>query len=363
MGAAVCRALARRGLSVLGLEQFELCHALGSSHGRTRVIRKAYFEDPRYVPLLKSAYELWHALERETGEKIIQFAGCLNLGPADHVCVKGARESAEQHGLPHEVLDAVEVHRRWPALHPAKGDIGVYETDAGFVVPERCVRHLAEGARAHGAELRERETVRRWHADGGIITVDTDAGQYRCKRLVITAGPWLGELAMAGVALSLRVERQVQLWFRPERAERFRVGQVPVFIHFVGDRAFYAIPAGEDGLFKVARHHGGEPTTPQRVRRDVTDADVAEVRAYLRAFVPEADVPAAASEVCVYTNTPDDHFIIDRHPHCDGVFIAGGFSGHGFKFAPVVGEIVADLATSGRTDQPIALFSIGRFAR
>lgn len=362
MGTAACRSLARRGLRVLGLEQFDLCHHRGSSHGRSRVIRKAYFEDPRYVPLLQSAYRLWHELEQSSGEQVIQYAGCLNLGPPDHVCVRGARMSAEQHGLPHEVLSAAEVRARWPALHPAVGDVGIYETDAGYVVPERCVQLLANEARAHGAELHEREVVRqKAHPQAKAIRVATDRAEYECRKLVITAGPWLGQI-MTGLSMPpLTVERQVQFWFRPPHPARFQVGALPVFIHFVGDRAFYAIPAGSEGLFKAARHHGGEPTTPDAVRRDVTEADEADVRAYLRRHVPEADVSAAASEVCMYTNTPDDHFIIDRYPKREDFIVVGGFSGHGFKFAPVVGEIVADLATHGRTEQPVDLFSLRRF--
>lgn len=360
MGAASCRALARRGMRVLGLEQFELCHARGSSHGRSRVIRKAYFEDPRYVPLLHSAYRLWQELEAETQETILHRTGCLNLGPPDHECVRGARRSAEEHRLPHEVMTAAEVRARWPVLAPAADDIGIYERDAGFVVPERCVRLLADQARLRGAELREREPVRRWSCAGGEVEVVTDAAHYRGAQLVLSAGPWLGPLV--GADLPLRVERQVQLWFAPPRPERFRAGRLPVVIHFLADRAYYAVPGLAGDPLKVARHHGGELSEPDQLRRHVTDSDEAEVRWYLRQHLPDADVAPAASEVCLYTNTPDDHFVIDRHPTREKVVIAGGFCGHGFKFAPLVGEVVADLLTQRRTDHPIGLFSIGRFA-
>jgi sarcosine oxidase len=364
MGAATCRALASRGARVLGLERFDLCHDRGSSHGRSRVVRKAYFEDPRYVPLLHAAYALWRELASQTGEEILHRTGCLNLGPADHECVRGARQSAEEHALPHEVLTAAEVRARWPVLDPAEGDVGIYEADAGFVVPERCVRLLADEARRRGAELREREPVRRWSSDGPDLAVATERATYRCRQLVVAAGPWLGRIpGPVPLELPLRVERQVQLWFRPRGPERFRAGRLPVLIHFLGGRAYYAVPASADDLFKVARHHGGETAEPDAVRRRVTAADEADVRSYLRRHVPEADAAPAASEVCLYTNTPDDHFVIDRHPGREDVFVAGGFSGHGFKFAPLVGEIVADLMLQGRTRHPVELFSARRFER
>jgi sarcosine oxidase len=363
MGAAACHALARRGLRVLGLEQFEPGHARGSSHGRSRIVRKAYFEDPRYVPLLREAYRLWHALEVQSGETLIQRTGCLNLGPPDHASVRGVRRSVEAHALPHETLSASEIRARWPVLHPAAGEVGIYESDAGFVVPERCLQLLLERARRHGAELRQGEPVRQWVPAGPDLAVVSDAGEYRCRQLVICAGPWLGRvLEGSGLELPLHVERQVQLWFRPERPERFAAGMLPALIHFAADRACYAVPAARDGLFKVARHHGGESVQPDAVRREPSDADVAEVRSWLRQYLPDADRPPAASEVCLYTNTPDGHFVIDRHPYREDVVVAGGFSGHGFKFAPLVGEIVADLLAGGRTPHAIEAFSIRRFA-
>lgn len=408
MGSAACYHLARRGLSVLGLEQFDLSHDRGSSHGRSRVIRKAYFEDPRYVPLLHRTYALWRLLEAACGERLMHLAGVLNLGPPDHVCIQGAQRSAEEHGLPHEALDAREVHRRWPGLVPNEGDVGLFESDAGFLLPELCCAAHVRLAREHGARIEARQKVLRWSADHSGVTVETDGERFEATYLVITAGAWLPEVVRQGGGNegrgnkgggsreaapanafvhggALTVERQVQAWFRPRDPALFRVGRLPAFVHFLNsarddaregrtaeehplphDRgsdnpaAFYAIPAlGEEGV-KVARHHGGAVTTAEAVDRSFAAADEQEIRRYLARHLPQADGPVIDAKICLYTNTPDDHFILDRHPSHSNVLIAGGFSGHGFKFAPVVGEVLADLIVEGRTGHPIEFLGARR---
>lgn len=372
MGAGICWRLARRGLSVLGLEQFAIAHDRGSSHGRSRVIRKAYFEDPRYVPLLHRTYEMWSALEDAAREKLVYRCGCLNLGPPDHPCIEGVQHSAKTHRLDHERLDAAEVHRRWPGIEPSPGDVGVFERDAGFLVPERCVTAMARQAEASGAEILTGSRVVRWSARHGRATVQTQAGQFACRQIVLSSGPWLanvlgverggdsGQADVSGLRLPLRVERQVQLWFEPNKRELFRVDALPAFIHFTGAETFYGIPElGDEGV-KVARHHGGAITTADDIDRAVRPADEEAVRGYLRRHLPQADGRRIDGQVCMYTNTPDDHFIVDRHVAHDNVWIVGGFSGHGFKFAPVVGEIVTDLVTEGRTDHPIEFLRAGR---
>ncbi|QDV92346.1 Monomeric sarcosine oxidase [Phycisphaerae bacterium RAS2] len=379
MGAAACYHLAQRGLRVVGLEQFDLCHDRGSSHGRSRVFRKAYFEDPRYVPLLHEAYAAWGRLEQETGQTLLNFVGCLNIGRADHPCLRGVRASVTQHGLAHEVLSAEEVRRRHPAFEPPPDHVAVYEADAGYLCPEDCVRAMADRARRAGAELRERTVVRSWRAlkpagaGGAAVRVETDDGAIVAGALVITAGAWLPSIA-AELGLPLTVERQVQAWFTPKEPARFAPGTMPVFIHFLdGDvntasasaanlsGAFYGIPDHGQGV-KIARHHGGTATTADTVDRAAHPADEADIRRYIRAHMPTADGPLRDAKVCLYTNTPDDHFVIDRHPSHENVFLAGGFSGHGFKFAPVVGEALADLVTTGHSRLPGELFAMGRFA-
>lgn len=407
MGAAACYHLARRGLRVVGLEQFDLCHDRGSSHGRSRVFRKAYFEDPRYVPLLHEAYEAWGRLEGEIGQTLLNFVGCLTIGRPDHPCIRGVRASVAQHGLAHEVLSAEEVRRRHLAFEPPPDHVAVYEAGAGYLCPEDCIRAMADLARRAGAELRERTVVRSWlalkpvGAGGAAVRVETDNGPIEAGALVMTAGAWLPCIA-AELDLPLTVERQVQAWFAPKEPARFAPGKMPVFIHFldddsaaggaapdestvgksklthspigsgVGDTnmsrssdanlagAFYGICDHGHGV-KIARHHGGAATTADAVDRAVHPADEADIRRYIRAHMPMADGPLRDAKVCLYTNTPDDHFVIDRHPSHKNVFIAGGFSGHGFKFAPVVGEALADLVATGRSPLPGELFAIGRF--
>ncbi len=350
---------------MLGLEQFEIGHDRGSSHGRSRVIRKAYFEDPRYVPLLHRAYELWRELEKETGVKLLHLVGCLNMGPPGHESIRGVLSSVREHGLAHEVVSAEEIRGRWPALRPNEGDIGLYEPEAGFLVPEECVRLQAEQARRQGAVIRVGERLLRWSADSRTVAVETDRGRYAAERLVITAGPWLPEV-LSELEVPVSVERQVQLWFEPKGSPggasvALAAGRMPVFIHFLGDRSYYGIPPrGNEGI-KVARHHGGEITTAAAIDRAVRPQDEADVRGYLRRHLPEADGRLMDAKVCMYTNTPDHHFIIDFHPAHPNVVIAGGFSGHGFKFSAVVGEILADLAVEGSTSQPIDLFALMRF--
>ncbi len=360
MGSAACYHLARRGLKVLGIEQFEIGHDRGSSHGRSRVIRKAYFEDPRYVPLLHSAYRMWQELSEQQGGGLIHLTGCLNLGPADHVCVAGARRSATEHELPFEALDCAEVKRRWPALSPDADDVGIFETDAGFLRPEACIAAHVEAATRRGCRFETSCRVVAWKAGGSAVLVETERGRFECGRLVITAGPWLPQIVSV-LGAPLRIERQVQAWFRPTAPGLVERGRLPVFIHFIGDRAFYCIPSFDESGLKAARHHGGAITTPEEVDRTIHPGDEAEVRAYLANHLPSANGPMIGAEVCLYTNTPDEHFIIDWHPEHRGVLLAGGFSGHGFKFSPVVGQALSELAVDGRTPQPIEFLSLRRF--
>lgn len=360
MGAAACRELARRGLRVLGLEQFHFGHDFGSSHGRTRVIRHAYFEDPLYVPMVRESWTAWKQLESRCGESLLVETGCVNIGPADHEAIRGVRRSVETHGLPAEVLAAAEIERRWPAFQCHPGDIGVFEDHAGFLRPEACSRALAGEARAVGASLIERCAVPSWDADERGVRIRTDGGEFHASHLVLTAGAWLPTLT-ADLKVSLAVERQVQCWFAPREPNLFAVGRMPVFIHFTGGSSYYGIPSsGPEGV-KIARHHGGRITTAASVDRSILETDEGDVRGYIRRHLPQADGPLLEGRVCLYTNTPDSHFILDRHPMYRRVVIAGGFSGHGFKFAPVIGRMLADLVCDPACRGP-EVFSLARFA-
>ncbi len=363
MGAATVFELARRGRRVLGLEQFDLGHDRGSSHGLTRVIRKAYYEHPNYVPLLRRAYERWYDLEQRQGRHLFTECGVLSIGLPGGELVPGVRKAAAEHRLSVEELPAAELRRRYPQFRLGDEFSGILERDAGFLYVEHCVVAFVEEAQRLGAELRPNETVLSWEAADNRVTVRSDGGTYTAERLVVTAGSWAGRM-LADLGLPLTVRRQVLLWFATEDAGRFRRDVFPVYMCELADGFYYGFPVLDGNGHKVARHDRGTPVAdPTNVDRTVTPEDEAEVRQFLQPHLPGANGAMRYSRVCMYTMTPDAHFIIDVHPRHPNVAVAAGFSGHGFKFAPVIGEVLADLAEKGRTEWPIEMFRIGRFQR
>jgi sarcosine oxidase len=359
MGSAAAYHLAQRGTRVLGLEQFGIGHDQGSSHGKTRVIRQAYYEGPDYVPLLLRAYDLWHALEREAGTSLLTTTGALYVGAREVAHIAGAELSARTHRIPYEVLSAEEIRARYPVLRPKDGTVGLYEFKAGILVPEQCVAIHADLARRHGADLRTDESVVSWTAGRGGVTVRTSRGTYEGGCLVVTAGPWTTQV-LRDLALPIRVERVVLYWFEP-RGRRDELARLPIYGWDVGDVHAYGFPYLESQGVKVAFHQVfQEITTPQSIRRTVGEDEKARMRDFLADFIPDATGSMTAAKTCMYSNTPDAHFIIDRHPAFDQVVFAGGFSGHGFKFCSVVGEVLADLALRGETGLPIGLFALNR---
>ena len=354
MGSAAVRELARRGLRVLGLDRYAPPHTLGSTHGRTRIIREAYFEHPAYVPLVQRAEVLWSTLEREVNERLFVRTGGLMIGPDTGALVAGARASAVQHALPYELLTQTEVRRRFPALAPESNTVALYEPHAGVLFPEQCVRALLACAVRDGAELRTGEAMVRWRADGEGVRVTTAAGEHITDRLVLTLGPWLPGF-LGGAEIPLTVMRQVQYWFEPrQHAERFGPDHLPIALWETSDRIFYTLPDFGDGV-KVAVHHQGELTDPEHVRRSVSEEEDASARTLVERFLPDAAGALRDHAVCLYTNTPDGHFLIDRHPRHRDVVIVSPCSGHGFKFASVIGEIVAKLVV-GEADEDLSLF-------
>jgi sarcosine oxidase len=354
MGSATAFHLARRGLRVLGLDRFSPPHAFGSSHGETRIIREAYFEHPMYVPMVQHAYSLWRDLENESGTTLLLQTGGVMIGRPDSNLVQGARRSAELHGLPHEMLMASEVHERFPALRPDADMVAVWEPRAGVLFADACITaHLAE-ARRYGAELHYAEPMLGWKPNGNDIRVHTSQGEYEARQLIITAGAWISALFPD---LPLRVERQVLFWFEQASAsERFAPQHCPVHLwQFDGRRFFYGFPDVGNGV-KVAFHHGGEITTVDTVRREVANSEVQEILVATRRFLSGLDAKLRATTVCMYTNTPDEHFWIDRYPGNAQVLIACACSGHGFKFAPAIGETLADLVEGKRPAFDIGLF-------
>ncbi len=358
MGSAACFELARRGQRVLGLEQFPLVHSQGSSHGQTRIIRTAYYEHPAYVPLLRCAFERWNELEQRTGRHLLTPGPCLNIGPADGELVQGVRESVHEHGLAAEELSASAMAERFPFRFP-EHYAGVLEQQAGVLHVEACVRAHIDSALSLGTEIRAEEAVREWKAEGAGVLVTTDRGTYRAAKLVVTAGAWATQL-LADLGVPLSVMRQVMLWF--EAGAALQRDRFPVFIAAVPDGAFYGVPVLDSLGFKVARHYGQpELSGPDGVNWATTDEDVTPVRNFLDAYLPGAVGEAKKSQVCMYTLTPDRHFVVDVHPCWPQVIVACGFSGHGFKFAAVMGEVLADLVQTGRTAHPIEMFRACRF--
>ncbi len=355
MGSAAAAHLAARGQRVLGLERFRPAHDQGSSHGGSRIIRQSYFENPAYVPLLLRAYELWRQLDPD----LMTLNGGLYFGRPDSPTVAGSLRSSRQWDLPHEVLDAGEIRRRFPTFTPADDEVGLYEEAAGFVRPERTVAAHLDLAARHGAELRFEEPVQEWSAtaDGGV-RVTTAAGTYTAGALVICPGAWAPE-QLADLELPLTVERQVMHWFQPSGGVGPYVpDRQPIWIHGADDVQLYGFPAidGPDGGVKVAFFRRGVVCTPETIDRVVHPDEVEFMADRLRELVPTLPARPLAAVTCMYTTTPDHHFVIAPHPRHQQVTVACGFSGHGFKFVPVVGEILADLATSGSTAHPIDLF-------
>jgi sarcosine oxidase len=365
MGSAAAYQLARRGTRVLGLERFGPAHNQGSSHGKSRIIRQAYFEDPAYVPLLLRAYELWEELDRTTAESLLTITGGLMIGPPDSAVISGAQLSAQTHNLPHELLDAAEIRRRFPPFNVPNETIGLYEHRAGFLHPEATVQAHLDQAAHSGAALHFHESAERWEATpGGGVRVTTARGVYEAERVVIAAGAWAPQL-LGELGLPLTVERQVLYWFEPPGGrEPFGVGRFPIYIweHAPGDM-LYGFPAqdGPPGGVKIAFFYRGAPTAPDQVERSVRPEEIAEMRAALARCIPSLNGTLLETATCLYTLTPDQHFIIAPHPQLPQVIIASPCSGHGYKFASVIGEILADLAMTGSTRHPIALFDPARF--
>ncbi|WP_426509998.1 N-methyl-L-tryptophan oxidase [Dactylosporangium sp. McL0621] len=359
MGSSAAYHLAARGQRVLGLERFGPAHDQGSSHGGSRITRQAYFEDPAYVPLILRSYELWERLERDSGRDLLTLTGGLFMGPPDSLTVEGSRRTAEQWGLPHEMLDAAAIRRRYPQFTPRDGEVALFERNAGVLRPEAAVEAGLALATARGADLRFHEPVETWTEDGGGVTVRTARGTYRADALVLCPGAWAPVL-LPELGVPLVVERQVQFWFAPDGdVARFGPDRHPIFIwEDPQKQQLYGFPAldGPGGGLKFAFFRRGEATTPETIDRAIRDEEVAFVARHLAERVPAAAGRFLRGKTCMYTNTPDEHFVIARHPDRQRVTVACGFSGHGFKFTPVVGEILADLTLTGATAHPIALF-------
>ena len=362
VGSAAAYHLARRGAKVLGLDRFSGGHDRGSSHGETRIIRQAYFEHPDYVPLLKRAYELWGELERETGERLFFPVGLLQIGPEHGPVVHGVLESARLHQLEVEKLDAAQIGRRWRAFQLPEGMVGAYEPAAGYLRVEACVlAHLA-AAQRQGAEFQTGVAVTSWQSDGAAVTVATDQGEFRAATLVITAGPWAPQV-LADLGIHLEVRRKHLYWLSASDAALDQ-SRCPTFLYEMPQGVFYGFPAIDSLGVKVAEHSGGEIVgDPLADPRQLDQRDLSRVTEFLEQCLPTVTGPLTRHAVCFYTMSPDEHFLVDRHPQSERVVFAAGLSGHGFKFTSVLGEALAELALDGRTSLPVGFLSCQRFAR
>ncbi len=363
MGSAALHHLAARGKQVLGIERFTPGHDRGSSHGRTRIIRLGYYEHPSYVPLLRRAYALWRELEAASGRTLLHVTGIAEIGPPAGALVKGTLASSRLHGLRHEMLAAPELMRRFPAFALPPDYVAVVQPDGGFVEVEPSIAaHLAL-ATAAGAQIRSGERVQAIEPRAGSVRIVTDRGAVEGGAAIVAAGAWTKSL-LPGLAAPLRATREVMGWFEPTKTELFSA--FPVFIMESRHGMHYGFPpqggTGIGASVKVAKHHHRDETVdPDRYDRTASAQDEALIRAAVADHLPAANGALLAAETCLYTMTPDGDFLIDRVPGAENIIVASPCSGHGFKFAPVVGEILADLATVGATRHDIARFSLARF--
>jgi sarcosine oxidase len=361
MGSATVAHAATRGLRVLGLDRYGPAHDRGSSHGQTRIIREAYFESPAYVPLVQRAFVLWRQLEQATDRSLLRMTGCLNLGVPTGILVTGAQQSAQQHSLPYERLAAQEIQARFPGYRLPADLVGIYEPRAGILQPEECIRTYLTLATSRGAILHYQEPVLHWSADGEGVRLETAQDVYRAARLVIAPGAWAPEV-FADLGLPIVVLRKVVAHFEPDDPGRFAPDRFPVYLWELPEGVYYGFPALPEQGMKIGRHDGGEVCTPQTIRRSIDSEEIAGLQTVLNRYVPGAGGALQWAVTCMYSTTPDLHFILDFHPQHAQVAVACGFSGHGFKFSSAIGEALVEMVCDGQAQHDISFLSLRRFS-
>ncbi|PSP55675.1 N-methyl-L-tryptophan oxidase [Halobacteriales archaeon QS_1_67_19] len=362
MGAATVAELAGRGVDVLGIERFDIPHAHGSSHGVTRIIRRPQYEDPVYVPLVERAFDLWADLDEwYGGGDLLHRVGSVDVGPGDGAVFPGSKRSCEAHEIPHEVLTGAELSARFPGYDLPDDYRAVYQPDGGFLHCEQCTVAHVEAAHERGATVRARERVEDWTADESGVRVTTDREAYAAEKLVVTAGAWTGQM-LPSFGEYLEPERQVLGWFQPREPPQFDPERFPVFVAEVPEGHYYGFPVYDVPGFKLGRfHHREQVGDPATLDAEPDREDERVLREFTERYFPSAAGPTMRLSTCMFTNTPDADFILDVHPDRENVVVGAGFSGHGFKFASAIGELLADLALDGDTDLPIAPFRLARF--
>jgi sarcosine oxidase len=368
MGSSACYYLAKRGFKVLGLEQFDIPHELGSHAGQSRIIRKAYGEGSDYVPLLERAYQNWRLLESETGSTVYYKTGLTYFGAKDDPFLKTVKSSSAKYKIPVNDLTTEECDRKYPQFKLPPDFQRLEEPDAGFITPERSILLYVEQATLKGAVIRTKEKVLDWKREAGNVTVVTSRGTYKAAKLIITAGPWAGKMIPA-LTSKLTITRQAVAWVKPRNWNDFVLGKFPCWILENKEYDFYGFPILPVGTFggplglKLALHYpGADITDPDAVNRNTKDSDEKVLIEFLKQFIPNGYENTLVMKTCLYSNSPDQNFIIDYLAGFDkDVVFAAGFSGHGFKFVSVVGEILADLAMNGSTTLPISFLNAKRF--
>jgi len=363
MGSATAYQLARRGQRVLGLERYNIPHEMGSSHGITRIIRLAYYEHPSYVPLLRRSYELWRELENISGTQVLHITGSIDAAPPGDRVFEGSRSSCEANGLPHEVLTSAEVTKRFPGYSLPKETMAVLQPEGGFLRPENSIITHVQMAQKFGAEIHAREPVISWEPIKDGVRVRTDHATYEAGKLVISAGAWISKFfdGLNGLAVP---ERQVLAWLQPFKLELFAPERFPVFNLAVEEGRYYGFPIyGVPGFKFGCYHHLQENVDPDQFDRECYARDENMLRAFAARYFPDGAGPTMALRSCMFTNTPDEHFVLDLHPQLSQVCVASPCSGHGFKFCSVVGEIMADLAQHSHTRHDIEMFRLKRLKK
>ena len=363
MGTAALWRLASRGASVVGFDRFEPEHSFGSSHGASRIFRAAYFEDAQYVPLLLAALEWWRRLELESGRELLAQIGGLMIGPPEGVLITGALKSVHAHRLPHRVLPRAAMAKQYPQHKLAVGDVAILDELAGVLFPEESIAAAAALAKDRGAVVHRGAAVERIEADSTHVDIAVGPDSFRVRHVVVCAGPWVPDL-ISVPGCGFAIERQVMTWFKVSSPDLFAPSRFPVFVRELADgRISFGIPDMGDGLVKVGIHHGdGEIVRPDSTDRSVHPRDYEMTESFVASNVDGLLPSVAKASVCLYTNSPDSHFVVGPVPGIPNVTIVSPCSGHGFKFAPLIGEIAADLALRGSTDYEIDMFSPGRFA-
>lgn len=362
MGSAACYHLAKRGVKVLGLEQFKIGHDRGSSHGETRIIRRAYFEHADYIPLLNRAYQLWNELEQESSQKLFVKNGQVVFACSETSRVyKGIVESSKQYHIPIEKLTREEAIKRFPMYTPPENYSALYESGAGFLYVEKAVTTHVQLAKNLGAEIHEQETVLDYSVEPDEVSVKTNQGVYRGSKLIVVGGSWNTQL-LKDIGLPLTLYRVIQYWF-PASTEHDMGRGTPCFAFHLGSELLYGFPRIDQTTVKMAAHF-----SKQKIHKPsekdiacVPNEDLVRMGSYIQQVLPNVTPKLHRFVPCIYTMTPDENFIIDIHPQYPNVAFAGGFSGHGFKFSSVVGEILADLSLTGTTKHPIKFLRIRSF--